>query len=55
MVATLNETQMAHKVNISLAYFLRAKNKQNSSISPVITHSRPPICNKTDMMCDQHD
>lgn len=44
--ATENETRMTKNVNISLAYRRSLKNPLNSSIKPVITHSRPPIYEK---------
>lgn len=43
ITATQKETNVAHNVNTSLAYFLPLKKKLNSSIKPVITHSIPPI------------
>lgn len=43
MRATEKDVIIIAKVNISLACFRFLKNEENSSINPVITHSRPPI------------
>ena len=44
--ATTKETDTIIPVNISRFICHRLKKSLNSSISPVITHSKPPICNR---------
>jgi hypothetical protein len=44
MRATEKETMITPSVKISLECFHDLKNAVYSSINPVITHSRPPIC-----------
>lgn len=41
--ATEKETMITPKVKVSLEYLLFLKNPENSSMIPVMTHSRPPI------------
>lgn len=50
MRATEKETRIAPKVNNSLENFFPLKNVQNSSIKPVITHSKPPIYKKNNLL-----
>lgn len=43
IIPTEKDTTIMEKVNISREYFRFLKKELNSSIRPVITHSRPPI------------